>query len=358
MTQQLSPSAEAVDKPSPRGTRHRRKMAGWKKALIGLLVLVLLLVAAGVGGLLYLSHRLDHNIKRIPHVFSGLDPSTRPSVPAGAKGSQTFVLLGSDSRIDVTAQKANWSRSDTIMMLHLDKAHQHAYLVSIPRDSWVPIPGHGTAKVNAALAWGGPSLLVQTLEQLTDVHIDHLALIDFNGFKALVDALGGVDVTIPQTVNDPELHTTWNAGTQHLDGARALLYVRQRHGLPGGDFDRIKRQQNLLRSIMVKTLSSGTISNPITLTKTLDAISRSLSVDEDLTMSTMRSLAIGSRNMRSHDVTFLTVPLTGTGTAGGGQSVVFLDAAKDKALWTAMRDDRMAQWLKDTGTTGLGSSVR
>ena len=150
-----------------------------------------------------------------------------------------------------------------------------AAVVSIPRDSWVTIPGHGQNKINAAYAFGGPSLLTQTVEQLTGVRVNHFAIVDFAGFQALVDSVGGIDVQVAQTTSDRGV--TFRQGMNHLDGADALVYVRQRHGLPNGDLDRAHREQNALKAWLSKAVASGALSNPIETYRLLDAMKESVS---------------------------------------------------------------------------------
>jgi anionic cell wall polymer biosynthesis LytR-Cps2A-Psr (LCP) family protein len=231
-----------------------------------------------------------------------------------------ILLVGADKA------KAGASRADTIMLMHLPANRDKAYLISIPRDSWVPVPDNGRAKINSAFAYGGPSLLVRTVEGFTDVHIDHYMQVDFAGFQAMTDAVGGVNVP----------------GAGHLDGKEALKYVRERKSLPRGDFDRIKRQQGFLKALMAQ--SSASFDNPIALTRLLDAVSHSVSVDSGLSGGDLRSLVFSMRGLRDgKSIQFMTAPNTGTGMVDS-QSVVFLDKDKGVQLWGLVREDRMAEW--------------
>src|SRR4051812_20409746 len=146
------------------------------------------------------------------------------------------------------------------MIARFSADRQHAQLVSIPRDSWVDIPGHGMNKINAAYAFGGPSLLIQTAEQLTDVRIDHYVAIDFQGIIEVTDALGGVDVVVADTTNWGPY--TFTAGVNHLDGDQARWYLGQRYGLAGGDFDRVRRQQQYLEAMFSQLFSSDPFTDP------------------------------------------------------------------------------------------------
>ncbi|MGH3357283.1 MAG: LCP family protein [Nocardioidaceae bacterium] len=344
--------AEAAE-PKP---RHRVR-----KALIGLGVCAVLLIAlvAGVG--LYLQHQLTSQIDRIPDAFTGLE-----NRPAKSGDAVNILLMGSDRRSESQTTGADagadsWvpgaQRSDTMMVLHIDGDRRGASVVFIPRDSYVDIPGHGRDKINAALSYGGPSLAVETIENLAGVRIDHLALIDWAGFERLTDALGGVTVEVSETVRDTKNDHIWTKGTHSLDGEEALLYVRQRYGLPGGDFDRIKRQQAFLRALMAETLSGDTMRSPTTLYDVLDAVTANLSVDEDWEVGDMRRLAWDLRGLRTADVDFTTVPIKRLGMAGSA-SVVFLDKPAGERMWASLRDDDFDTWMAANPDVELPSTVR
>ena len=234
------------------------------------------------------------------------------------------------------------------MLVHLPADRGRAYLVSFPRDAWVPIQGHGNAKLNAAFSFGGPPLLIATIERLTGVRVDHFAILDFDGFRSMTDALGGVKVRVARTVRDPARKVVWPVGTHHLDGARALDFVRQRHNLPGGDLGRIKRQQAFLKALAGQVVDKGTLANPLKLNAFLEASTKAVSVDESLTISRLRSLALQFRSVRAGDLAFVTVPVAGTGTEGR-QSVVYLDRARGQPLYQALRTDAVEGYLAGTG---------
>jgi len=315
------------------------------------------LVALGAAGLLLERQRAyDRNLQRIPGAFPA--ESDRPPPTPGR--AQNWLLVGSDRRADqaTTGRDANqplWrygaQRADTIMLVHLPADRDRAYLVSFPRDAWVPIQGHGNAKLNAAFSFGGPPLLIATIERLTGVRVDHFAILDFEGFRSMTDALGGVTVEVVRTVRDPARQVIWPVGTHHLDGARALDFVRQRHNLPGGDLGRIKRQQAFLKALARQAVDRGTLTNPLKLNALLDAATKAVSVDESLTISRLRSLALQFRSVHAGDIVFLTAPVVGTGTEGR-QSVVYLDPVKGQPLYRALRTDAVAGYL-----TGAGGGV-
>jgi LCP family protein required for cell wall assembly len=217
-------------------------------------VLVLFLVAAAGLAAYQLSNALGDQVPRVPDVFAPIPATERPAPLT----STTFLVIGADSRspepttgTDAPAGvNAGSQRSDLIMLASMAPDKNSAAVVSIPRDSWVDIPGHGRNKVNAAYAFGGPSLLTAMVEQLTGVRVDHFAVIDFAGFQGMVDAVGGIDLRVAQTTSDRGV--TFVEGPNHLDGADALVYVRQRHGLPHGDLDRAHRDQNALKALVSK----------------------------------------------------------------------------------------------------------
>ena len=352
-----APAAPAPEEPPRRGRRRLRRL------LIGLGTLVLVLVLLIGGGLWYLTDRYAGNVARVDGVFSGLDESSRPaeSSPTGAAADAvsadpvTFLLVGSDTRADITAGETPDARSDAIMVARFSADRQHAQIVSIPRDSWVDIPGHGKNKINAAYAYGGPSLLIQTVENLTGVRIDHYAAISFNGLIDMTDALGGVDVTVAET-------TTWGpytftAGVNHLDGDMARWYVGQRYGLAGGDFDREKRQQNYLRAMFTKLLSQGTFSSPGTIDAVLKDVTGSVAVDSELSNTDLLSLAYSLRNVKTSDVDFFTAPVLGTGMEGAS-SVVYLDANRDARMWGYLQTDSLSQNADEFSDEALGDNPR
>lgn len=348
-------SSDARTDTRPRRARRHR---GRRFALVffaGLLVVVLV----GAGGLYMYSRHIVGQVDRIPDVFA-IPEAERPA--AGSQDDLNILLAGSDVRAPggTTGEDADsgWApgagRSDAIMILHVDADRESAYVVSIPRDSWVTIPGEGKNKINAAFSLGGPSLYVKTIERLTGIRIDHLAMIDFEGFKQLTDTLGGV------TIDIAESGCARDAGTYEMGGEEALKYVRQRKCLEGGDFDRVKRQQNFLRQLMGKTLSGGTFTNPGKLNGVLNAVTQNLSVDEGWSAGDMRGLAVSLRGLRSADVKFMTAPLADPPTGReGSASVVYLDEAACEDLWEAYRTDDVGTYLATTegGADVLEDSV-
>lgn len=327
----------------PEAPRKKRLRLAKSFAVLG--CTVLLVVGLSAVGVTVLANRYDNNVQRIPDVFTRLPPAARPQ-PVVPK-STNIVLVGSDSRAgqqttgsggNADATSPIGQRSDTLMVVHLDADRKKGWVISFPRDSWVDIPGHGKNKINAAFAFGGPSLLIQTIEQLTRIHIDHYMQIDFEGFRSMTNAVGGVDVVVPTAFQSGPYR--FPTGRQHINGQQALQFVRERHNLPSGDFDRIRNQQAFLRALMGKATSHGSLFNPVRLNSLVGAVSRSVSVDDGLSGGALRSLVLSVRSLGGGDVAFLTVPVTGTGRVGAA-SVVFLDPAADGVLYDAVRNDKM-----------------
>jgi LCP family protein required for cell wall assembly len=332
------PEGEPAGQP-PR----RRRRRGRRIVLITLLVLAVLAGGGVVGTWLYV-RSVESGIERVD-AFNGVPEESRPAktVP----GVENLLILGSDSR---DPENTAGSRSDTIILAHLPKGRSSAQLISIPRDTWVHVPaskdgqhGNRNAKINAAFAWGGFPLMVQTVEDYTRVRIDHLVVIDFAGFQRIVDAVGGIDIEIDQ--NFTSIHPPYRKfakGTRHMDGATALDYARQRKQFADGDFARIRHQQQVIKAILDRATSGGMLTSPGKLNAFLNATADAVSVDKTLNIV---DTAAGLRHLRSGNLTFVTNPTKGTGRVGT-ESVVFADKEKAKAFYDAVRRDAVAEILK------------
>ncbi len=335
---------------APRQPPRRRRA----KLVLGIAAgsFAVLLVVAGVMALV-ITRQLTGNVTRIPNVFAGLNPATRPGVPAAYKQSMTILVAGSDTRSPANSPgNAGFApgaqRSDVLMLVHIDANRQHVSVVSIPRDSWVPVPGHGLMKINAAMSLGGPPLMIRTVEQLTGVRIDHYAVLDFVGFETVVQALGGVQVQVAAPAHNGDVY--FHRGVNDLSPTAALAYVRQRYGLPGGDLSRIQRQQNLIRSVLAQVASEHLVTDPLAAYRLLSSVNDVLSVDSTFSDSDLVSLAVELSRLHGSDFTFLTAPVQGFGWEQG-QAVVYLDQPDCATLWNAIRDDAVAAWAqKHPGT--------
>ncbi|WIE70314.1 LCP family protein [Curtobacterium sp. MCLR17_054] len=307
-------------------------------SLIGIAAVVAVVASVFVGGL---AHRYDEGKSVIRNPFPS---GARPATSAGAAN---ILLIGSDSRAnaDPDGDHAVGRRSDTLMLAHVPADRTGVYLMSIMRDSWVEVPGHGMAKINAAYSWGGVPLVVQTVERLLDVRVDHVAVIDFAGFTGMTDALGGV------TVNSPKAFTArghdFKVGANRLNGDAALAFVRERCVFADADHTRVRNQQAFMRGILNGLLSKGTITNPGRMQDFVTATSEYLAVDEGLDFRTLLDLGWSLRNVRSVDLHTFTMPTAGGGTSPDGQSYVAMNTIAMNSLSQSLRSDDLAGWLAE-----------
>ncbi|WP_166804792.1 LCP family protein [Cryobacterium sp. Sr8] len=314
-----------------------------RNALIGVAT-VIAVATVGVGAYAFtLTQTFNEKTKTIEEVFP--DEASRPPVLEGAAASaQNILLLGSDTRgaVDEDIDSIRGQRSDTIMVAHIPANGEKVFVMSIMRDSWVDIPGHGRAKINAALAYGGVPLVVETVEKLISARIDHVAVIDFEGFKGLTDALGGVDVN--NAVAFDSFHMKghrFSQGVQHLNGKEALAFVRERYAFSDGDFQRARNQQAYIKAVLGKILSAETLLDPGKVSALVGSIAPYLKVDKGFDSAYIVGLGIELRALRSEDISFFTAPTAGTGTSDNGQSIVNVDWAKLDVLQEAFRADAL-----------------
>ena len=265
--------------------------------------------------------------------------------PAPAGGAVNVLLIGSDSRDpDRAADRdgAPGGRSDTLMLAHVPADRHDVTLVSVLRDTWVEVPGHGRAKVNAAYSWGGVPLTVQTVERFLDVRIDHVAEVDFAGFEDVTDALGGVTVESPRAFRSRG--HDFVAGPNRLDGEQALAFVRERYAFPDADRTRVRNQQAFLRGVFQQAVSAGTLTDPRRVRDFVTATSAHVAVDEGLDARTLVALGWSLRGVRGGDLHTVTVPTSGSGTSPDGQAYVTVSDADRQALSAALRADDLDTW--------------
>jgi LCP family protein required for cell wall assembly len=331
------------ERSAGRGRRVARVLS-W----IAVVTSVSILALAGVGYAFVM--RYDGNINRIGGVLGD-------DAAVAAGGPRNVLIVGSDSR-DVEGnafqgvgdEVITGQRSDVIILAHLYGGTDKVQLVSIPRDSWVDIPAFTepetgettaaqTAKINQAFFLGGPALLVSTVEQLSGLQIDHYMQVDFDGFRGIVNELGGVEVCLSEPAKEAQSEIDLPAGVSTVNGEQALAFVRQRTGLPRGDLDRIDRQQRLIGGMVRKVLSAGTLLNPLKLNGVLDTATKSLQVDEGLSFGELRDLALRFRDVSANGVAFTTVPIADSAARRRGQSVVLIDDIAAAQLFTQIRND-------------------
>jgi LCP family protein required for cell wall assembly len=314
---------------SSRGARRRRALL----ALCGAMSALVLVVS---GGAWALTGYINDQIRRV-------DAGTTDS---GSTGPLNILVAGVDPRTGLTHHEEVVlhvgnevsSNSDTLMLVHVSADRSRVTVVSIPRDSWVNIPAHGMSKINAAYGYGGARLMVQTVEQATGLSVNDYVEVDFLGFVKVIDALGGVNICLPQALNDNYSGLHLSAGVHHVSGITALAYVRDRHSFATSDLARIQDQQRLVSSALTEALHSGLLANPVRLSQFISASLSALTVNQGLNVS---ALADQIRGISTHDVAFTTVPLaTVDYQTPSGQVAVQWDAQAAGRLFQALANDQ------------------
>lgn len=327
-------------------------------AIVGLLLLLLLIILLWLLWLWLHLHRApgfdpDLGDHRPPYLggenilLVGLDCD-----PEAPEANQLRACSDEDGDIDLSRVasgdlQSTGVRSDVIMVLHVTEDGQHAQVISIPRDSYVDVDGHGRTKINAAFSYGGPNLLGRTIEQNFRVHLTHMVVTDFAGFRGITDAIGGVQVYVPSEVIDDRCNcVSWQKGWQTIKGERALDYVRTRHGLARGDFDRVQRHQNFLRAVVERTRTTSVLANPFRVTKLVTEVTGHVAMDNGMTDTQVLKLAYTGLKMGLGDMSFATVPYEGAAMVGD-QSVVLLRMKEAVALFDAVQRDKFLSYAAD-----------
>ncbi|WP_223837728.1 LCP family protein [Streptomyces venezuelae] len=327
--------------------RRRRRLLRW----LGLVMVLVVLAGAGTGWWTY--RTLDGNITEDSSAAAELERYERERPNRFVGGSRNILLIGSDSRSGTDnaryGQDGGTQRSDTTILLHVAADRNSATAVSIPRDLMAQIPsclrpdgsrtGDRFAQFNWAYEWGGAACTIRTVEKLTGIRIDHHMVVDFRGFKKMVDAVGGVEICLKKPVSDTEAKLTLPAGRQILHGEQALGFVRARYSLGGGsDTERMERQQQFLGSLVKKVQSNGVLLNPGRLYPLLDAATSSITTDPGLaSLRDLYELVRGMRDIPTDKVQFLTVPRKPYAVDPNRDELVQPDAAR---LFGQLRMDR------------------
>jgi LCP family protein required for cell wall assembly len=319
---------------------------------------VLVFGAAGAGWAAY--EKLDSNITADNDAASELARYEKERPTALVRGAQNILIIGSDSRSGAGnaryGRDSGTERSDTTILLHLAADRRSATAVSLPRDLMVDVPSCGRkdgsrskpafTMFNYAFATGGSACTIRTVEKLTDIRIDHHMVVDFNGFKKMVDALNGVEVCLKQPIDDRAAKLKLPAGRVTLNGEQALGYVRARKSLgDGSDTDRMGRQQRFLGALVNKVRSDDVLLNPVKLYPVLDAATSSLTTDPALaSLRGLYELVRGLRNLPADRVQFLTAPRTPYPYDTNRDQLVQPEAEK---LFTRLRMDRPVEVTKE-----------
>jgi LCP family protein required for cell wall assembly len=376
-----APVAERQDRrlspPQPVPPVKRRRSPLWAKLLVvfGAVLMVVSTGAYAAGK--FTGARYENAAKKADLLGDSVTPAKR-NAPAKVEGPLTFLLVGSDSREGENANKntadgvygSNGQRSDTIILMHIPKSMDRAIVISIPRDTYTRIAKksgdgfHGRDKINAAFSNGGATALVKTVNNLTGMKIDYPIIIDFSAIRKITNLVGGVDVIVDKTTVDTSrfmakgtkypttpcgYHNgvkrqciTFKKGPLHLDGELAEYYVRQRYGLPGGDLDRAKRQQQFMRALMAKVASGETLTDIGKFDKLLVTVMQSLTVDQSMPV---QGLAYALKGLRPSDLVFLTLPVHCCTNKPGSGSVVMPQEGPIQELFGALKGGTIDQWM-------------
>ncbi|MFF2959716.1 LCP family protein [Streptomyces sp. NPDC057963] len=355
----IRPTGKRRKKPSRR--RRATVIAVWTLAGV---------VVVGGGGLGYAYLKLNGNLKAVD-INAALGKDRPDNVD---NGSEDILVLGSDSRSGANSAYGadeGSARSDTAMIVHLNKGHKTASVVSIPRDTLVTRPdctgdtsgktvaGEQRAMFNTAYEVGGPACAVKTVESMSGIRMDHYLEVDFTGFKKLIDELGGVEITTTEAIHDSKSHLDLEPGTHTLDGEQSLGLVRTRKSVgDGSDLGRIQLQQAFIKALMEQAKSVGVFSNPKTLFDLADTATKAITTDSDLgSVKQLTGFANGLKGLASKNVHMVTLPVQ-YDPADPNRVVPLEESAQQ--VWTALKQDRAipaSATEKSAGDKGVAGRV-
>ncbi len=325
-------SAPGGGRPGGPGAAGRRRFR--PRRIVAIICAVLALVIVVVAGMyFYLGSQL--NKKNVLVNYSG-----RPAASAG----QNWLIAGSDSRQGLTAKQERLlatghdiggHRSDTVMILHIPANGGPSVLVSLPRDSYVPIPGYGDNKLNAAFSFGGPKLLAKTVQNVTGLRIDHYMEIGFGGFVHVVDAVGGVRMCLKTSLYDQASGARLKKGCQTLDGDQALAYVRTRHNFSDQDLQRVQDQRLFMRALLTKLTSPGVILNPFASIPAALGVANTVTVDQGTSLYQLIKAAFALRHPET-----TTVPIANSNYATAAGDAVQWNSAEATQLFNDLKNDQ------------------
>ena len=328
------------DDPIERSRRKRRN----RKVLVVALVLLLVPVLAVGGYLVWLNQIVTNNVKSELLLPDSAAPGGLPTdasgnaVPQPTGSGTNYLIIGNDAGPDRVG-----ARSDVMVLAHVPADHRNVTLIHFPRDLWVPIPGTGKHKLNAAYAFGGAPLLVKTMQNMLGVKVDHVAMTGFENFKAMTDAVGGVDVNVEEASEGDGIGLQGRRPAHgRRDGARLRPRAQQ---LSEGDISRGQRQLAVHQGASCsRALSREVLTNPIKLKDFTEAATSNLTVDQNLDVATMRSEAFAMRGLRGGDIRFITAPFSGFGTSPDGESIDIVDKGRMSDLGKAIREDTLESY--------------
>ncbi len=329
------PGGERPDQSGGGDGRPRRRLRRGRVVLVS----VALLLAAWLVFLVAVPVAAWNSVARVDNIPDG-------SRPADTSG-YNYLLVGSDSRQGLTSEQkkelttgsAEGQRTDTIMLVHVSESGGKPVMVSLPRDSYVPIPGRRSNKINAAYSFGGAKLLTETVENVTGIHIDGYVEIGLGGFASIVDAVGGVDLCVPRDMQDSKAGIDLKRGCQTLGGPDALGYVRSRYEDPLGDIGRAARQRQFLGALMKQAATPSTVLLPWRYKSFADSAAGGLTVGEGTGLMDAIRVLQAMRAVSGDNGLSLSVPIASMSYPTNNGVAVKWDTERAKALFTALKDD-------------------
>lgn len=273
--------------------------------------------------------------------------SEGPTEPQGLTQAKTVLVVGDDSSDDLSGEfqdlaagERDGHRTDTIMVLRIDPQGNRITGINFPRDLYIPLCDGSKQRINAAWFVGGPDCLVETVREFAGIRIDHYAQVNFEGFVQIVNAVGGVPMYLEEPMRDPKAHVDLPKGCVELDGRAALGFVRTR---ADNDFGRIARQQRFLKELADRATTLRVLANPVRLFQLVDAVGDMLTVDEGLSVGTMREFALTLRNVESEDITLATIPTRTDSSTGAYYEIPVQDGTRE--LLAAFTSGRLPEYL-------------
>ena len=347
-------TSRTTDAAAGRRRARSRKRHTVLKVVISTLVVLGMITGLGVA---YLYRDLNGNLTIANYQSQFVEKAPKKVQFAGPTDPINILIMGEDSRSCAGCAVDNEKTaglSDTTILLHLSRDRKHAYGISIPRDSLVErpdcktkdgkiIPGSSRTMWNGAFAYGGPACTISQFQHDTGIPVDYSVVVNFGGFKGMVDAVGGVDVCVPKTFHDTYTNTTFEQGTHKLDGTKALAYVRVRHGIgDGSDIGRTRRQQAFIASMVSQVMSANTLANPLKVVGFLRAATKSLELSEVGStglgnIKELAGLALQFKNIGLDKIEFITVPFVYGSGSESGRVLWTPDATK---VWDRIKNDR------------------
>lgn len=373
MTDESAP-ADADEDTKPKrqrggGGRRRKPRDKRRKVLVITAWTAASVVVLGGAGLGFVYFKLNGNIKGVD-INAALGTDRPQNVD---NGSQDILVLGSDSRSGDNAkygEDEGGARSDTAMVVHVNKGHKTASIVSIPRDTLITrpdcktddgesAPGAERQMFNTAYEVGGPACAVKTVEKMSGIRMDHFVEVDFTGFKKLINTLGGVEITTKKAINDKDSHLNLEAGTHQLTGEQALGLVRTRHAVgDGSDLGRIQLQQAFIKALINQVKDVGVFSNPKKLYDLADDATSAITTDSELNdVKSLAGFAGGLKGIGAGDMKMVTLPVQYD--PADPNRVLPLEKA-DQQVWAALKADKAipkSATDKSAGDKGDASDV-